>query len=243
MYTAFLNGLLAVGLSDEHTEFFRIHVACDDEHARTLEGIMMSYSGSPNWYGTCLGAMDYALRLRQRFFEQMFDVIQARRMNAVIAGIQSGESLAPKAWLGSDLRYCVNTRGTPLYANVDERLGIDFSVERVPFDTDVFDPRLLRIAPGANTEQHRHPHESIFYVIRGTGRVHVDESVVDIGPGDLVFVPRWATHQSFNTSSDELFILALTDFSLTEKVFIGDHLKTTRRKGTQAPRRGFSRKC
>jgi gentisate 1,2-dioxygenase len=73
-------------------------------------------------------------------------------------------------------------------------------------------------------------------VIRGKGRIYVDESVVDVAPGDLVFVPRWASHQSFNMSTEELFILALTDFSLTERVFIGDHLKTTRMKGVQAPR-------
>jgi oxalate decarboxylase/phosphoglucose isomerase-like protein (cupin superfamily) len=52
----------------------------------------------------------------------------------------------------------------------------------------------------------------------------------------MVFVPRWAMHQTRNLGSDELVIMAITDFGLTDRAFLGDHLRTTRQKGTQAPR-------
>src|SRR5580704_15188007 len=48
MYGTFLHGLLRAGLAEEHTAFFRIHMACDDEHAQTLEQIMMGYASMPD---------------------------------------------------------------------------------------------------------------------------------------------------------------------------------------------------
>jgi mannose-6-phosphate isomerase-like protein (cupin superfamily) len=237
MYGVFVEGLLRAGVPEESLAFFRIHMECDDSHAATLEALMTSYFHARDWYSTCFRAMDYALTLRLRFFEQIYDAIETRRIRDIVANIQRGESRAPLAPAAAALHHRVGTPGAALYGNVNDRLGIDFSVERVPFDTDVFDTRILRIAPRRNNEKHKHPHESIFYVIRGRGRVEVGASSVEVGPGDLVFVPRWAVHQSHNAGDEELFILALTDFGLTERAFIGDHLKTTRLKGTQAPRR------
>lgn len=65
--------------------------------------------------------------------------------------------------------------------------------------------------------------------------MRINEGRTDIETGDLVFVPRWAMHQTVNRGSDELVILAVTDFDLTRRVFLGNHLKTTRMKGVQAP--------
>jgi len=236
MYAIFLGGLQKVGLAEPHTTFFRLHVECDDAHAETLEKMMLSYAATPDWYDTCRRSMNYALAIRKRFFEQLYEQIEIRRIRPVIDNIQNGVSLVPKRPKSGELHYRMGSDAAPLYDNRNERLNIDFSVERVPFKADVFDTRVLRIAPHKNNEKHKHPHESIFYVIEGMGRVQVNECSVDIQPGDVVFVPRWAMHQSFNTGDDELLILALTDFSLTERAFLGDHLKTTRMKGAQASR-------
>ena len=43
-------------------------------------------------------------------------------------------------------------------------------------------------------------------------------------------------HQSYNVGDEELVILAMTDFGLTERAYVGNHLKTTRLRGSQAPR-------
>jgi mannose-6-phosphate isomerase-like protein (cupin superfamily) len=145
-------------------------------------------------------------------------------------------SLAPDEPTKAELHYQMGAAATPLYSNVNERLNIDFGVERIPFKTEAFDSRVLRIAPQKNNERHKHPHESIFYVIEGVGKVQVNETEIDIKVGDVVFVPRWAMHQSFNTGAQELLILAITDFGLTEKAFLGDHLTSTRQKGTQTER-------
>lgn len=236
MYALLLDGLLKAGVAEEHVHFFRLHMECDDAHAETLERMMTSYASQPDWFSTCAKAMDYALSLRGRFFEQLYDAVQTRRVRRIVSNIQRGESLAPEVPAEAAVVHRPGASGAPLYGNSNERLGIEFSVERVPFASEVFDTRVLRVAPGKSNERHKHPHESLFHVISGSGRVHVNKASFEVGPGDVVFIPRWALHQSQCTSDEPLVILALTDFGLTERAFIGDHLRTTRMKGTQAAR-------
>lgn len=235
MYGILVNGMLKAGVAEEHVAFFRIHMDCDDEHAETLERMMVSYSRTPDWFNTCHRSMDYALSLRQRFFEQLYDAIEANRFRGFLDRIQRGESLAPQEPTPAEVRYRVGAPGLPLYENERADLGIRFSVERVPFNTDVFDARVLRVAAGSSTEKHKHPHESLLYVVSGRGRVEVNRGSFEVEAGNLVFVPRWAVHQS-HSLGEELLVLALTDFGLTERAFVGNHLKVTRLKGTQAPR-------
>jgi quercetin dioxygenase-like cupin family protein/pyrroloquinoline quinone (PQQ) biosynthesis protein C len=236
MYAVFLDGLRKAGVVEEHLAFFRIHMECDDAHAETLEHIMASYATMPDWLAVCQQAMDYALNLRARFFEHLFEAVEARRVRKILGHIQRAAALAPEEPEPSAILHRRGSASLPLYGNVSDRLNIDFSVERVPFAADVFDARVLRIAPHKNNERHKHPHESIFYVISGKGKVTVNRTTVDVEPGDLVFVPRWSLHQSVSTSDEDLVILAITDFGLTEAAYIGDHLRTTRLKGAQVPR-------
>ena len=119
-------------------------------------------------------------------------------------------------------------RGTLLYSSTNARLNIDFSVDRVPFSAEVLDPRIVRIPPGKYNEKHRHAHETVFYIIEGSGRVLINEAAVEVAPGDIVFVPRWAMHQSQNLGETDMTILAVTDYGLTGNAYIGSYLKTAR---------------
>ena len=146
------------------------------------------------------------------------------------------ERAAAKQALGSQAHAGAFSRpaqaeGQEMYRNHYAQLGIDFTVERVSFpDTQTLDPRVVRIAPGATNELHRHAHESLFVVLSGEGVVRVGEHQRAVFTGDLAFVPRWILHQTSNTSaSEELVLLAVTDFGFTKAV-LGDYTKKTRRK-------------
>ena len=115
MYAVLVNGLLRAGVAEEHLSFFRIHMECDDEHAETLQQMMVSYAGSPDWLETCRRSMDYALSLRRRFFEQIYEAIEARRLRGIVERIQRGVSLAVEAPAERDLRWRVGAPGLPLY--------------------------------------------------------------------------------------------------------------------------------
>lgn len=129
----------------------------------------------------------------------------------------------------SELVRAATRPGTPHYANQNPRLGIDFSVERLTFPhLQTMDPRIVRIAPGRCNEYHRHAHESVFVVLEGEGEVFVGAGWHPVRKGDIAFVPRWGFHQTRNISeSEELVVLAITDFGFTSAV-LGDYDHRTR---------------
>jgi mannose-6-phosphate isomerase-like protein (cupin superfamily)/pyrroloquinoline quinone (PQQ) biosynthesis protein C len=232
MYAIFVEGMHKAGIDDSKLQFFHIHMECDDEHALTLEQMMLSYSDQPEWYNNCLQAMDMALTLRNRFFENLYDGLQYRRLKELIDRIQSRESLAPKTDDSTKLHWRQSGSAIPLYSNTNERLNIQFEVDRLPFRTEALDPRIVKIPVGKYNEKHRHAHETVFYIMAGEGKVIVDNNEIEVKTGDVVFVPRWAMHQSQNSGNTEMVILAVTDFGLTGKAYVGDYHKTARMKNS-----------
>ena len=128
--------------------------------------------------------------------------------------------------------------GNPeMYRNTNERLGIDFAVQRLAFpELQTMDPRVVRIAPGRNNELHKHAHESLFVVLEGEAEVRIGDVWQTLRQGSVAFVPRWIFHQTRNPSADqELVLLAITDFGFTSAV-LGDYDTRTRlaHEGDQA---------
>lgn len=115
------------------------------------------------------------------------------------------------------------------YANREAKRGIEFSVEDNPFvAAEVLDPRLVRIAPGACNEKHRHAHESLFVVLEGVAEIQIGGQTLGLERGAVAFVPRWVVHQTRNPSAVQpLVLLAITDFGLTSTV-LGDYDSRTR---------------
>jgi quercetin dioxygenase-like cupin family protein/pyrroloquinoline quinone (PQQ) biosynthesis protein C len=221
MYEIIRTGLILAGIPASELEFFDIHIACDDEHAVTLENMMMSYAGQPGWFDACLGAMRRALDLRMEFFEAIFEDLQRMRVEPIVLRMQNRESLARGL---DDSELCHRTGGTTIamYDNEVARLNIKFTVERLPLAAEVLDPRMVRIPPGKYNENHKHAHETLIHILEGTGQVLIDDRVLPVSAGDSVLVPRWAMHQTQNLGDTEMRFLAVTDFRLSQRVFVGD---------------------
>ena len=117
------------------------------------------------------------------------------------------------------------------YAHQQSERGIAFTVENHPFvAAQVLDPRMVRIAPGACNEKHRHAHESLFVVLEGVAKLQVGAHTQVLTPGSIAFVPRWVKHQTFNPTQDQpLLLLAITDFGFTSSV-LGDYDARTRQQ-------------
>ncbi len=226
MYAVFVEGLTKAGIQERHLEFFRIHIGCDDDHAATLEKMMCSYFGEPDWFNSCERAMDYALLLRERFFESLIDALPHQRVKGLIANVQ--DSSAPPG--AGPYFHSGATRGTVLYHNSDAKKNLDFFVERLPFRAEVLDPRIVRIPAGKCNEQHRHAHETVIHVMTGRGAIEVGDTWVEINAGDTVFVPRWVMHRANNLGTDELSYFAVTDFGFASKVAEGNYLEGHRER-------------
>lgn len=230
VYSTFMDVMVKANIDNSLLRFFRIRMQGGNERAITLEDMMLSYSDEPDWYNVCVRSMNRALGLQTRFFEHLYEALRQKRVQGIIDNIQARKSLAPKSPELSQLIWSGADDGIPLYSNTNERLNIQFDVTRLPFNTEVLDPRIVKIPPGRNNEKHTHAHETIFYFIAGKGQVLVDDTTLEVTAGDVVFVPRWCVHQSLNKGNTEMVILALADFGLTGKAHIGDYNKTARMK-------------
>jgi len=109
-----------------------------------------------------------------------------------------------------------------LYENEVAKLGMKFTVERLPLAADVLDPRIVRIPPGKTNEKHKHAHETLIFILAGSASIVVDDREFSVNAGDCVLVPRWALHQTRNTGQTKLEFLAVTDFNLSKRAFVGD---------------------
>ncbi len=226
MYSTFVEGLTKAGVEEKHLEFFRIHIGCDDEHAATLEKMMCSHFGEPDWFNSCERAMDYALLLRQRFFDNLMDALPFQRVRGIISNVR--DSAAPPV-LGP-YHHSGTSRGTLLYRNSDAGKSLEFSVERLPFKSEVLDPRIVRIPSGKCNELHRHAHETVIHIMTGTAAFEVGEARVQVKAGDTVFVPRWTMHRASNIGADELKYFAVPDFGLASTLVDGNYLEGHRER-------------
>ena len=232
LYKSLLKNLSKIGLSEKNLEFFHLHLECDDEHAEILEEILLSFKNEPRWRERALNALDLALNLRMYFFENLFDSLRHGRVTKKLDKIQDRKSLMNNALTKSDLVFNLSNNSIAdaeqVYSNKLDRQNIDFSVCRAPFPAEVIDARVVSIAPGKCNERHKHAHESIFYVLKGSVKVMVDDTFFQLQEGESIFVPRWAIHQTQNTGAEECIIYAITDFYLTGSALIGNYNSTAR---------------
>jgi quercetin dioxygenase-like cupin family protein/pyrroloquinoline quinone (PQQ) biosynthesis protein C len=221
MYQIMRTGLRKAGIGDGELEFFDIHIACDDEHAVTLETMMTSYAEQPGWFDACAAAANRALELRAEFFDHIFDALHKQRLEPVLSRMQGHQSLA-RGVDDSALHHRPGGDTVAMYANEVEKLNIQFTVERLPLAAEVLDPRMVRIPAGKFNEKHKHAHETLIHILDGAGQVLVDDRVFAVRGGDTVLVPRWALHQTQNLGATELRFLAVTDFNFSRRAYLGD---------------------
>ena len=221
MYEIMRHGLIRAGIPETELEFFDIHIACDDEHAVTLENMMMSYAGQPGWFDSCAGAMRRALDLRMAFFDSLFEDLQRARIDPIVLRIQNRESLA-RGRADAELCHRAGGAAIAMYDNEVGKLNIKFTVERLPLAAEVLDPRMVRIPAGKFNEKHKHAHETLIHILAGSGQVVIDDRVLAVAAGDSVLVPRWAMHQTQNLGDTEMRFLAVTDFRLSQRALVGD---------------------
>jgi gentisate 1,2-dioxygenase len=58
------------------------------------------------------------------------------------------------------------------------------------------------IPPGLTSDMQRHHHETVHYVIAGTGHTEVEDDVESWSTGDFIYTPPWTWHRHYNDSAD-----------------------------------------
>jgi len=159
-----------------------------------------------------------------------FNELQTLRIGELIEKISLQKSLTSAENASELVSSLQDKKLSGLYENKVDELGIDFTVSLLPFNLEVLDPRIVTVKPGKANEMHKHAHETVFIFLKGQGKVLVDNFENQVAAGDFAFIPRWCNHQSINTGNEDLVFLAVADFGLTGKSFVGNYLKTARLK-------------
>lgn len=68
---------------------------------------------------------------------------------------------------------------------------------------------IARISPGKEIEAHIDPMEEIYFVLNGSGEMHVDEEARQVGPGDATWIPVGSRHSLFNNGQEDCLILVV----------------------------------
>jgi len=164
---------------------------------------------------------------------RFFGELQLQRLGMLLERISAQKSLTD-AETATELVSSLSDQNLKgLYENKVDELNIDFTVSLLPFDMEVLDPRIVTVKPGKANEMHKHAHETVFIFLKGKGKVLVDNFENEVHPGDFAFIPRWCNHQSVNIGNEDLVFLAVADFGLTGKSFVGNYLKTARLKAVK----------
>jgi quercetin dioxygenase-like cupin family protein len=224
-----VEGLLQAGVAERHLRFFHQQMASDGSRARVLEELMLAHAHEPGWYGCSLRALERALELRGAFFDSLFAAVPQGRVGSLLERIQLGRTPPPERPEPRAIHLEGPSHGEPLFRSAHTWRGIDFCVERVPFEGEVLEAQIVRVAQGQGSEARQHPHETLLTVLSGSGRVRVNATTVEVGPGHLVFVPRQATSQAHAAADAELVLLVVTDGGLTRRAHVGAYLEAARR--------------
>jgi gentisate 1,2-dioxygenase len=67
--------------------------------------------------------------------------------------------------------------------------------------TTTFEIFRQTIPPGLSSDMQRHYHETVHYVISGTGHSEVEDESATWSTGDFVYTPPWTWHRHYNDST------------------------------------------
>lgn len=65
---------------------------------------------------------------------------------------------------------------------------------------------LTELDPGCEVGPHSHPWEQLAFILEGECDFHVGDEVVQVGPGDMFFIPPSAEHYADPTGYDETVV-------------------------------------
>jgi mannose-6-phosphate isomerase-like protein (cupin superfamily) len=68
-----------------------------------------------------------------------------------------------------------------------------------------------RVKPGERTLSHRLKTSEVYYIVRGTGEMHVDDAIEEVSRGHVVYIPPGAIQMIRNIGDEDLVFLCIVD--------------------------------
>ena len=67
------------------------------------------------------------------------------------------------------------------------------------------------VRAGTASRPHRLKTSEVYYLLTGTGIMHIDDEAAPVGPGDTIYIPPNATQWIDNTGTTDLAFLCIVD--------------------------------
>lgn len=82
--------------------------------------------------------------------------------------------------------------------------------EKAPLDLN-YSLAHATVPASQTTKPHRLAASEIYYIIRGSGQMYIDDESQPVGPDSAVYIPPGATQYIANTGQDDLVFLCIVD--------------------------------
>jgi len=76
-----------------------------------------------------------------------------------------------------------------------------------PIEAEGFVMGYVTIFPQGSVPLHRHHQEEVYVILRGTGKMHVNDETADVKAGDYIYSDSYSTHLLENTSNEDMIML------------------------------------
>jgi len=70
---------------------------------------------------------------------------------------------------------------------------------------------VARVEPGDSTNPHSLVQSEVYFLFRGSGRMHVGDETEPVGPGDAVYIPAGAVQWLENTGDEPVEFCCIVD--------------------------------
>lgn len=76
-----------------------------------------------------------------------------------------------------------------------------------PVEAEGFVMGYVTIFPQGSVPLHRHHQEEVYVILRGNGKMHVNDETADVKAGDYIYIDSDSTHLLENTSNEDMIML------------------------------------
>ncbi|MDH2566687.1 iron-containing redox enzyme family protein [Acinetobacter baumannii] len=235
IYKPIYKALVKEGYTKEATEFFRLHIDEDEDHALVMLDIIRNMIGSDtNKKERIISIGSELIELRNQMFNKIYSSIKENNYR-----YHSKKSFYSSSDFGNIPKRLISyipekLKHENVVKNLNEHIEDNFSKQR-KHKVNVVDlpSRTISVTIGhldidQSTRLHRHNYETIIYIVQGSGYSIIGENKVLWKQGDAVYIPIWAPHKHVNTSDDESIYVAcenapllqnLGEIALREEIF------------------------
>lgn len=222
IYTPIYQALIQQGYDSTATEFFRLHIEEDEDHALVMLNIMEVLIGDDYQKKAQVIAIGHELiQLRAAMFDRILKEIENpnqryKNKNTFFSSRDFGNvpnQLRP--YIPQKLKHESVIRMTEMDEFSKQR---KHRVNVVDLPSRTISMTIGHLEQNESTRLHRHNYETMIYITNGKGYSVIGDQKVSWQAGDAIYIPVWSPHQHVNTGESSCTYVACENAPLLQNL-------------------------